>query len=196
MRNTFLTRVLFNTVCARAREVRLRGECPARCLRHLTAHPEPHAPCLTTRSRFAATSRCRSSLRSPAGRGRVIPSLQASERLPGPEFCPEVGQAVPISPNVQHPVRNPLQCLQEAGEWPFPAQRGSKTCSRPSNGFRRCTGKKTGFWSDNVEIVFLKGGSGGCQSSPREADRQALLHPPLRLPAGAGPFLPNVRAAS
>ena len=41
-------------------------------------------------------------------------------------MLPGKGQAVPISPNVRHPGRNPGQCLQEAEFRLFPAQWGSR----------------------------------------------------------------------
>ena len=106
-RNTFLTRVLLNTVRAQAREVRLRGECPARCRRHLTAHPEPHAPCLTTKEPLRGTvpPPKLAPLAGGPRPGRPLPSN--ARAASGSRVLPGKGQAVPISPNVRHPGREP-----------------------------------------------------------------------------------------
>ena len=87
-RNTFLTRVLFNTVRAQAREVRLRGVCPARFQRHLTAHPKPLAPRLTNKERQRRTNSSPKLAALAGGRQSLFPSPKTPEQPTGPEHLP------------------------------------------------------------------------------------------------------------
>ena len=92
---------------------------------------------------FADRQRRRSSLRSPAARGQAIPSPRTSERLPGPECCPERGRRFrsPPMPSIRAGTRASAFRRPNSGCF---LHNGDQGWVRPPNGFRRCRGRKRG----------------------------------------------------